>query len=73
MSRTVCPNAWSWRDQWWDEAQASMPSQLLEERQDITLQLSTDNYLAVSIDAVDVKNRPIVTACMFSSSESWEL
>jgi hypothetical protein len=51
-------------------------SQLLKERENIaTLQPPTDNYLAGSINAMDLKerlaiSRPIVvTACMFSSSE----
>jgi hypothetical protein len=53
--------------------------QLLEERQDVTsLQLTTDDHLAIRIDAMDLEDdfamsRPIViTVCMDRSSESWE-
>jgi len=41
-------------------------SQLLEEREDIaTLQLPTDNHLAVSVNAMDLKNgfRNVETDC----------
>ena len=54
--------------------------QLLKELQDITtLQLPTYDHLAGGINAITWKtdlpiSRPIVViACMFSSSESWEL
>jgi hypothetical protein len=51
--------------------------QLLEERQDIAaLQLTADDHMAISINAVDLEtdlavSRPIVViVCMFGSSES---
>jgi len=51
----------------------------MEERQDVTsLQLTTDDHLAIRIDAMDLEDdfamsRPIViTVCMDRSSESWE-
>src|SRR5436305_9787958 len=50
--------------------------QLLKERQDVaTLQLTADDHLASSINAMHLTmSRPIgVTVCIGSSSESWEL
>jgi len=53
--------------------------QLLKERQNVaTLQLTADDYLASSINAMDLDtdlamSRPtVVTVCMFGSSDSWE-
>src|SRR3954449_591471 len=50
--------------------------QLLKERQDVaTLQLTADDHLASSINAMHLTmSRPtVVNVCMFGSSESWEL
>ena len=61
INRTVWPSACSSRDEWCDEAQASMPTrrlQLLKERQDVaTLRLTADDHFAIVINAVDLKYR----------------
>jgi hypothetical protein len=49
------------RDQWCDEAQASMPTRhghLLEERQDVSaLQLAANDHLAAGINPMNLENR----------------